>query len=121
MLKQVECAAAMSSSGLVRPSGFSARDAQVTSKVPVLDESRETLPAPSRSEPSQWAFAIRVVAVAMLASKVSWCAVALHPASDQVAPPPRVEPLATMGHVTADNETAEQTFYEAVGGHETFV
>ena len=26
-----------------------------------------------------------------------------------------------MGHVTADNETAEQTFYEAVGGHETFV
>src|SRR5688572_30262763 len=53
----------MSSSGLVRPSGSSARDGQVTSKAPTLDESRETVPWPPISGPSQCAFAVRVVAM----------------------------------------------------------
>ncbi len=40
--KHDECAAAMSSSGEVRPSGCSVRAAQVTSYVPSPDESSET-------------------------------------------------------------------------------
>ena len=53
----------MSSSGLVRPSGASVRAGQVTSYVPSLELSRLTLPAPSVREPSQWAVAVRVVAM----------------------------------------------------------
>ena len=53
----------MSSSGLVRPPGSSDREAQVTSYVPIFEESSETVPWPSMSEPSQCAFAVRVVAM----------------------------------------------------------
>jgi hypothetical protein len=40
--KHAECAAAISSSGLVRPLGSSAREAHVTSYVPSPDDSRVT-------------------------------------------------------------------------------
>ena len=40
--KHEECAAAISSSGEVRPFGSSARDAQVTSYVPSFDDSSVT-------------------------------------------------------------------------------
>ena len=52
--KQAECAAAISSSGLVLPLGSSARAGHETSKVPRPDDSRVTLPAPSKRLPSQW-------------------------------------------------------------------
>ena len=60
--KQPEWAAAMSSSGLVRPLGASARDSQVSSKVPSPDESRLTAPLPVASGPSQRVVAVRTVA-----------------------------------------------------------
>lgn len=64
MEKQAECAAAMSSSGLVRPLGASARDAQVSSKLPTPEESRLTEPLPASSGPSQRVVAVRTVATA---------------------------------------------------------
>src|SRR6516225_8806530 len=60
--KQPEWAAAMSSSGLVRPLGASARDSQVSSKLPSPDESRLTDPLPVASGPSQRVVAVRTVA-----------------------------------------------------------
>ena len=45
----------------VRPA--SAREGHVTSYVPRPDDSRVTWPAPSISEPSQWVFEVRVVAM----------------------------------------------------------
>src|SRR3954470_5652838 len=61
--KHDEWAAAMSSSGLVRPFGSSARDAQVTSYVPSPDDSSVTCPEPSSNEPPHRVFAVRVVAM----------------------------------------------------------
>ena len=61
--KHEECAAPMSSSGLVRPFGSSARDAHVTSKPPSPDDWSSTCPAPSRREPCQVVVAVRVVAM----------------------------------------------------------
>jgi hypothetical protein len=58
--KHEECAAAISSSGLVLPPGSSARAAQLTSNVPIPDDSRLTWPAPSNSVPSQCVLAVRV-------------------------------------------------------------
>src|SRR5687768_4519241 len=63
MEKQEEWAAPMSSSGLVRPAGSSARDAQVTSKPPRPDDSSSTRPEPSMREPCQVVVAERVVAM----------------------------------------------------------
>jgi hypothetical protein len=63
MLKHDECAAAISSSGLVRPFGSSARDAQETSYDPRCEESRDTVPDPLVSEPLHCALAVRVVAM----------------------------------------------------------
>ena len=54
----------MSSSGLVRPAGSSARDAHVTSKPPSPDDPSSTRPEPSRSDPCQTVVAVRVVAKA---------------------------------------------------------
>lgn len=51
--KQLECAAAMSSSGLVLPFAFSARDGQDTGYAPIPEESRVTTPLPSSRLPSQ--------------------------------------------------------------------
>jgi hypothetical protein len=42
--KQVECAAAISSSGLVRPFGCSVRAGQLTSKLPLPEETSSTSP-----------------------------------------------------------------------------
>lgn len=50
--KQLEWAAAISSSGLVFPLGSSARDAQVTGKCPTPEESKVTSPMPLNSSPS---------------------------------------------------------------------
>ncbi len=62
--KHAECAAAISSSGLVFPLGSSVRAGQETSYVPRPDDSRVTWPEPpSRRAPSQWVFAVRVVAM----------------------------------------------------------
>src|SRR5689334_20202278 len=63
MEKQEECAAAMSSSGLVLPPASSARAFQSMSKLPLLDVSRLTLPLPSMREPSQCALADWVTAM----------------------------------------------------------
>ena len=58
--KQAACAAAISSSGLVRPSGSSAREAQVTSSGPNAPlPTLSIVPAPSSSEPDQVTFAVR--------------------------------------------------------------
>jgi hypothetical protein len=46
--------------------GCSARDGHDTSYVPIPDDSRLTFPAPSMSEPSQWVFEVRVVAMRCL-------------------------------------------------------
>ena len=72
--KQEECAAAMSSSGLVRPSGSSARDAHVTLKVPMPEDCMVTWPAPSVRVPSQWEVAVRLVAIVVLLRVVGWVA-----------------------------------------------
>ena len=69
--KQEAWAAASSSSGLVRPSGSSVRDAQVTSKVPSPLDSSVTRPLPSSSEPCHSPTAMRVVAIVRLPSSVS--------------------------------------------------
>jgi hemoglobin len=61
--KHAEWAAAMSSSGLVLPFASSARDAHVTSYVPMPEDCSSTLPAPSNSEPCQVVSALRVVAM----------------------------------------------------------
>ncbi|EFE65988.1 conserved hypothetical protein [Streptomyces viridosporus ATCC 14672] len=62
--KQLECAAAISSSGLVLPLASSARDAQVTGCSPMLpEESKETTPLPLKRLPSQTVCAERVVAM----------------------------------------------------------
>src|SRR4051794_26245539 len=66
--KHDECAAAISSSGLVRPSASFARDAQVTSNVPRPEDSSVTCPFPSRREPSQCVVALRVVAIVSIQS-----------------------------------------------------
>src|SRR5690606_29987803 len=55
-----ECAAAMSSSGLVLPLGSSVRAGQETSNVPLPDDSSVTWPLPVKRSPSQWALAVRV-------------------------------------------------------------
>ncbi|GEM_PF-4829881 len=70
--KQVACAAPSSSSGLVLPFASSARAGQLTSNVPVPEDSRVTWPAPSSNEPSQWARAVRVVAM-VVSSVVEIC------------------------------------------------
>nr|BAE95431.1 hypothetical protein [Streptomyces kanamyceticus] len=62
MEKQLECAAAISSSGLVLPFASSARDGQDTACSPMPEESKVTVPEPSVSEPSQTVCAERVVA-----------------------------------------------------------
>jgi len=64
--KQVAWAAPSSSSGLVLPFAASAREGQLTSNFPTPDDSRVTCPAPSIKEPSQWARAVRVVAMVVL-------------------------------------------------------
>lgn len=51
--KQLEWAAAISSSGLVLPFAFSARDGQETGYSPIPEESRVTTPLPSIRLPSQ--------------------------------------------------------------------
>jgi hypothetical protein len=62
--KHDEWAAAMNSSGEVFPSGASVRRGHETSKVPRPEDSRLTWPEPpSRSAPSQWVLAVRVVAM----------------------------------------------------------
>ena len=63
MEKHAECAAAISSSGLVLPLASSVRAAQDTSKVPMPEDSRVTWPAPSKRLPSQCVVALRVVAM----------------------------------------------------------
>lgn len=55
-----ECAAAMSSFGLVRPSGLPARVGKDTSNWPALDESSVTWPEPLCRPPSQWVVASRL-------------------------------------------------------------
>lgn len=55
--KQEECAAAMSSSGLVFPFGSSVRAGQETSYVPRPEESRVTTPEPLRRSPCQTVWA----------------------------------------------------------------
>ena len=59
--KHAECAAAISSSGLVLPLASSARAGHDTSYVPMPEDSRVTWPAPSKRLPSQWVLALRVV------------------------------------------------------------
>jgi hypothetical protein len=64
MQKQDAWAAATSSSGLVRPSADSVRDAQVTGnseKAPLVDA--ETTPLPDIRSPRQTAFAVRITAI----------------------------------------------------------
>ena len=61
--KHEECAAAISSSGLVLPFASSAREAHVTSYVPMPELWRVTWPAPSNRLPSQCVVALRVVAM----------------------------------------------------------
>ena len=63
MEKHEECAAAISSSGLVRPFGCSARDAHVTSNPPRPDDTSSTRPVPSISDPFQVVRASRVAAM----------------------------------------------------------
>src|SRR5215470_2050793 len=86
--KQPEWAAAMSSSGLVRPLGASARDSQVSSKLPSPDESRLTDPLPVASGPSQRVVAVRTVATMTSPFTAGRCGIRV-PAVDraQSAPP----------------------------------
>lgn len=63
MEKQLECAAAISSSGLVLPLASWEREAQVTGCASMApEESKLTTPLPSRRLPSQTVCAERVVA-----------------------------------------------------------
>src|SRR5947209_3164506 len=89
----------MSSSGLVTPLGSAERAAQVTGNSPILEESRDTSPWPSMSEPSQWAFATRVVAMrwSFLGDCNDGCV-----------------------STSADATPQEPSFYQAVGGADTF-
>ncbi len=64
--KHAECAAAMSSSGLVLPFGSSDRAGQETGYVPMPDDARVTWPLPSTRLPSQAVCAVRVVATVYL-------------------------------------------------------
>src|SRR5215217_2955138 len=66
-----ECAAAISSSGLVWPSGLPARVGKDTGNSPALEESRVTVPVPERSPPSQRVVALRVVMNPTLADNPS--------------------------------------------------
>ena len=67
MEKQAAQAAAISSSGLVRPSGVSAREAQVTGSPPSVPlETCSIVPPPSNSDPAQVTFAVRSVAISLL-------------------------------------------------------
>jgi hypothetical protein len=59
--KHAECAAAMSSSGLVLPFGSSAREGQETPKVPIPEESKVVSPEPSNRVPVQTVLAVRSV------------------------------------------------------------
>src|SRR6476620_7154021 len=100
----------MSSSGLVLPLAASARAGHETSYVPRPEDSRLTWPAPSKSEPSQWVFDVR--GVAMWFSFVGGEGV-------------RTEPCRVVdnGQVTTptpetDGQQAE-TFYDAIGGYPT--
>jgi hypothetical protein len=61
--KHDECAAAMSSSGLVFPFAASEREGHDTSNVPTPELSSVTWPEPSNSEPCQTVVAFRVVAM----------------------------------------------------------
>lgn len=62
MEKQLEWAAAISSSGLVLPLASCARDAHVTGCWPMPEESKVTTPLPSSRLPSHTVCAVRVVA-----------------------------------------------------------
>src|SRR5688500_6815089 len=95
MEKHAEWAAAISSSGLVLPLASSVRAGQDTSKVPSPDESRVTLPAPSKRLPSQWVDAVRVVAMSTIL-----------PRRFSASDPPR--------------QNGPVTFYDEIGGEETF-
>src|SRR5439155_20381274 len=65
--KQDACAAAISSSGLVRPLGSSARDAHVTSSVPNAPLPAPTIvPAPRIRSPRHVPLAVRSVAMPLL-------------------------------------------------------
>src|SRR5262249_1448707 len=86
--KQPEWAAAMSSSGLVRPLGASARDSQVSSKVPSPDESRLTDPLPVASGPSQRVVAVRTVATMTSPFTAGTGRTGCQPRTDPVRPPP---------------------------------
>src|SRR5947209_14670060 len=61
--KHDECAAAISSSGLVLPLGSSERAAHDTSYVPMPDDCNATLPLPSARPPFHVVVALRVVAI----------------------------------------------------------
>src|SRR5690606_38466390 len=76
--KQLECAAAISSSGLVFPFASSARDAQVTGWSAMLpEESKLTTPLPLKRFPSQTVCAERVAAMTPSFRKVLRCPVVL--------------------------------------------
>src|SRR6478736_1470147 len=66
MEKHAECAAAISSSGLVFPPAASVRAFQVTSKVPRPELSSVVLPEPSVRLPVHTVWALRVVAMSLL-------------------------------------------------------
>src|SRR5262245_16563720 len=102
----------MSSSGLVRPFGVSARDAQVTSNVASPDESSETLPPPSRSDPSQWALAVRVVAMRLPLSSVRFLRLS-HPARTRSKR--RQDPLVRRGRRRPDAGSSRPPSYGAGG------
>ncbi len=89
--KHAECAAAISSSGLVLPFASSAREAQDTAYVPVPELWSVTWPAPSKRLPSQWVVALRVVAM----------------------------PASLPERATPQNGWVS-TFYDEIGGEETF-
>jgi hemoglobin len=111
--KQVECAAAISSSGLVLPLGASTRAGQLTSKLPRPDETSSTSPSPSFSEPSQWASA--VLTAAMIVNSLMWW---LSSAHAMPILPGLFRPVTMVG---MSNHSVQPTFYDAVGGHDTFV
>src|SRR5512140_319686 len=83
----------MSSSGLVLPFAASAREGHDTSYVPMPLDSSDTWPAPSMSEPSQWAEAVRVVAISC-SPRVGGCGASLPPTL--VAPGDRDNPVSVV-------------------------
>jgi hypothetical protein len=67
MAKHAACAAATSSSGLVRPSEISVREAHVTGRsANAPDEIADTSPAPEVRAPDQVASARRMAAIGFL-------------------------------------------------------